>query len=161
MSIEQKAGPRISLRIVFSYQVPLHFGQELGIWKRFFKKSVQYKLLKSGTLILQSEYIKIYMQLPQTLTRHWSSEIKMIAMKMQVDLSKWPFPGTYLISRPLRMSQWLAITRLWLWPSLQTTMSAEGRETLYMHAEVILCLPPANERCRYKVTPSLIGWAQT
>ena len=25
----------------------------------------------------------------------------------------------------------------------------------------ILGLHPANERCRYKVTPSLIGWAQT
>ena len=26
---------------------------------------------------------------------------------------------------------------------------------------LILCLRPANERRRYKVTPSLIGWAQT
>ena len=29
------------------------------------------------------------------------------------------------------------------------------------NAELILGLPPANERRRYKVTPSLIGWAQT
>ena len=28
-------------------------------------------------------------------------------------------------------------------------------------AGLILGLPPANERRRYKVTPSLIGWAQT
>ena len=28
-------------------------------------------------------------------------------------------------------------------------------------SELILGLPPANERRRYKVTPSLIGWAQT
>ena len=28
-------------------------------------------------------------------------------------------------------------------------------------AGLILGLRPANERCRYKVTPSLIGWAQT
>ena len=29
------------------------------------------------------------------------------------------------------------------------------------HSRLILCLPPANERRRYKVMPSLIGWAQT
>ena len=28
-------------------------------------------------------------------------------------------------------------------------------------AGLILGSRPANERCRYKVTPSLIGWAQT
>ena len=28
-------------------------------------------------------------------------------------------------------------------------------------AGLILGLHPANERCRYKVTPSLTGWAQT
>ena len=33
--------------------------------------------------------------------------------------------------------------------------------TTYMYAEVILGLPLANERRPYKVTPSLIGWAQT
>ena len=27
--------------------------------------------------------------------------------------------------------------------------------------ELILGLRPADERCRYQVTPSLIGWAQT
>ena len=26
---------------------------------------------------------------------------------------------------------------------------------------LILSLCPANERCRYKITPSFIGWAQT
>ena len=29
------------------------------------------------------------------------------------------------------------------------------------HSGLILGLRPANERRRYKVTPSLIGWAQT
>ena len=28
-------------------------------------------------------------------------------------------------------------------------------------SEIILCMHPANERWRYNVTPSLIGWAQT
>ena len=32
---------------------------------------------------------------------------------------------------------------------------------LYHNAGLILDLRPANERRRYKVTPSLIGWAQT
>ena len=32
---------------------------------------------------------------------------------------------------------------------------------LYPRSGLILGLPPANERRRYKVTPSLIGWAQT
>ena len=31
----------------------------------------------------------------------------------------------------------------------------------HLYAELILGLRPANERGRYKVTPSLIGWAQT
>ena len=31
----------------------------------------------------------------------------------------------------------------------------------YAIAELIICMPPANERRRYKVKPSLIGWAQT
>ena len=31
----------------------------------------------------------------------------------------------------------------------------------YIVAGVILGLHPVNERCRYKVTPSLIGWAKT
>ena len=30
-----------------------------------------------------------------------------------------------------------------------------------IHTGLILGLPPSNERRRYKVTPSLIGWAQT
>ena len=30
-----------------------------------------------------------------------------------------------------------------------------------MYTELILGLQPANERLRYKETPSLIGWAQT
>ena len=30
-----------------------------------------------------------------------------------------------------------------------------------MYTELILGSRPANERRRYKVTPSLIGWAQT
>ena len=40
------------------------------------------------------------------------------------------------------------------------------QELFYLRAvkditELILGLHPANERRRYKVTPSLIGWAQT
>ena len=31
----------------------------------------------------------------------------------------------------------------------------------HMYTGLILGLRPANERRRYKVTPSLIGWAQT
>ena len=30
-----------------------------------------------------------------------------------------------------------------------------------MYSELIVGLRPANERRRYKVTPSLIGWVQT
>ena len=32
---------------------------------------------------------------------------------------------------------------------------------IYVRAGLILGLYPANERRRYEVTPSLIGWAQT
>ena len=31
----------------------------------------------------------------------------------------------------------------------------------WLYAGLILSLTLANERCRYKVTPSLIGWVQT
>ena len=34
-------------------------------------------------------------------------------------------------------------------------------EERFQYTGLILGLHPANERCRYKVTPSLIGWAQT
>ena len=41
-------------------------------------------------------------------------------------------------------------------------LEIEGRGILYgSNAGLILGLHPANERRRYKVTPSLIGWAQT
>ena len=50
-----------------------------------------------------------------------------------------------------------------------TTISAKVTEIddncCYLHSDLdkglILGLRPANERRRYKVTPSLIGWAQT
>ena len=37
----------------------------------------------------------------------------------------------------------------------------EGKSNSYDIPGLILGLRPANERGRYKVTPSLIGWAQT
>ena len=36
-----------------------------------------------------------------------------------------------------------------------------GKAGQYYGSGLILGLRPANERRRYKVTPSLIGWAQT
>ena len=46
----------------------------------------------------------------------------------------------------------------YLTDSAATTVDIGSR--IY-NAGLILGLPPANERRRYKVTPSLIGWAQT
>ena len=37
----------------------------------------------------------------------------------------------------------------------------EPKDLIDHHAGLILGLHPANERRRYKVTPSLIGWVQT
>ena len=38
---------------------------------------------------------------------------------------------------------------------------APEQEILFLVIGLLLGLRPANERRRYKVTPSLIGWAQT
>ena len=37
---------------------------------------------------------------------------------------------------------------------------ARSSGAMLLTAGLILGLRPANERCRYNVTPSLIGWAQ-
>ena len=42
------------------------------------------------------------------------------------------------------------------WPKYKS-----GMQMWPCDAGMILCLRPANERRRYKVTPSLIGWVQT
>ena len=47
---------------------------------------------------------------------------------------------------------------LWNSPVLLRTAACSSG---YVSAGLILGLHPANERRRYKVTPSLIGWAQT
>ena len=49
----------------------------------------------------------------------------------------------------------------WLNSSLSTSVVVEMTIFSTTCAGLILGLRPANERRRYKVTPSLIGWAQT
>ena len=48
-------------------------------------------------------------------------------------------------------------------PSYDSYCLSSGNEilALWVHSGLILGLRPANERRRYKVTPSPIGWAQT
>ena len=46
-------------------------------------------------------------------------------------------------------------------PMLQHIKCVTLYTCTYMYTELILGSRPANERRRYKVTPSLIGWAQT
>ena len=53
-----------------------------------------------------------------------------------------------------------------LWPEITLTVNALQQLNLKViiiqqTTGLILGLRPANERRRYKVTPSLIGWAQT
>ena len=56
------------------------------------------------------------------------------------------FDVTFIVSLNKLLIKWSNVGDLW-WHDA--------------HAELILGLRPANERCRYKVTLSLIGWVQT
>ena len=59
----------------------------------------------------------------------------------------WSRTMFYDTSSPVKMLGYISI--LWPWPSRN------------IDTKLILGLRPANERRRYKVTPSLIGWAQS
>ena len=48
-----------------------------------------------------------------------------------------------------------------LWPPPSRPAPTHSNDIYSIYSERILGLRPANERRRYKVTPSLIGWAQT
>ena len=55
----------------------------------------------------------------------------------------------------------LNIADFWLLTDLIRNLQYNPRLYGQQNTRLILDLHPANERRRYKVTPSLIGWAQT
>ena len=46
-------------------------------------------------------------------------------------------------------------------PAIRRHKIGGHRDIWPAHSGIILCMPPANERWRYSVTPSLIGWVHT
>ena len=48
-----------------------------------------------------------------------------------------------------------------IWIAIENPLGKRGPTAQNNPTGLILGLRPANERRRYKVTPSLIGWAQT
>ena len=68
------------------------------------------------------------------------------------------YTDTYIIDPPKSSDEYMRLWTVWL-------LSQWNREIwncAYSRAEgLTLGLRPANERRRYKVTPSFIGWAQT
>ena len=97
-------------------------------------------------------------------------EDKPLLIAASLRLGEWragaPFVEIYFLSHiyhagmtRYRLNYWNGCTLLLIYSSIYSSISGFGYQSTYTGP--ILGLYPANERCRYKVTPSLIGWAQT
>ena len=84
------------------------------------------------------------------LIRLWPVTRNILAIYMYIQSNIWPSVGAGEVDSP-SVSFSLA----------GSSSPSDNALCLAIHADLILGLRPVNERRRYKVTPSLIGWAQT
>ena len=77
----------------------------------------------------------------------WSRETRFCENKIRISLF-------WLIAQCLAMTHTFIIKGVWI------IYHDQNPPTWHMHIELILGLPPANERRRYFVTTPLTGWAQ-